>query len=88
MDIAITKMSSKGQVVIPVEMRKNLKEGDKIVIIHNEDKLIMKKATQTDKNFNEDILFAKRTEEALKRIREGKGVKMDFDDFITEMKNW
>lgn len=88
MNVAITRMSSKGQVVIPAEMRQNLREGDKIIIIQNEDQLIMKKATKVDKNFNEDILFAKRTEEALKRIREGKGVKMDFDEFITEMKKW
>ena len=28
MDVAITKMSSKGQIVIPTEMRKDIKEGD------------------------------------------------------------
>ena len=42
--IDITKLSSKGQVVIPIEMRTNLKEGDKLVIIENEDHLILKKA--------------------------------------------
>ena len=88
MNVAITRMSSKGQVVIPVDMRQNIKEGDKVMIIQNEDQLILKKATKVDKNFSEDILFAKRTEEALKRIREGKGVKMDFDEFIAEMKKW
>ena len=88
MNVAITRMSSKGQVVIPADMRQNIREGDKVMIIQNEDQLIMKKATKVDKNFSEDILFAKRTEEALKRIREGKGVKMDFDEFIAEMKKW
>ena len=88
MNVAITRMSSKGQVVIPVDMRQNIKEGDKVMIIQNEDQLILKKATKVDKNFSEDILFAKRTEAALKRIREGKGVKMDFDEFIAEMKKW
>ncbi len=29
MDIAITRMSSKGQVVIPAEMRRNIREGRK-----------------------------------------------------------
>ena len=43
MDIAITKMSSKGQVVIPAEMRKGLHEGDKLLIIKDDNKLIMKK---------------------------------------------
>src|SRR3989344_3447151 len=63
MDVAMTKMSSKGQVVIPAEMRKGLHEGDKLIIIRNERQLIMKKATDMDKNMADDIEFAKRTEE-------------------------
>ena len=88
MEIAITKMSSKGQVVIPVEMRANILEGDKILIIQNDRQIIMKKASDLDKNMAEDISFAKKTEEAWKRIESGKGIKSDFDDFLEEMKKW
>jgi len=41
-----------------------------------------------DKKLKEDLEFARRTEEAWKRIEEGDGVQMDFDDFIEEMKKW
>ena len=88
MDIALTKMSSKGQVVIPVEMREDIKEGDKLLIIKDNGRLIMKKASKLDENLKEDLEFAKRTEEALKRIEKGKGIRMDFDKFIEEMKKW
>lgn len=88
MEIDITKMSSKGQVVIPAEMRKDIQEGEKLIIIKNDHQLIMKKASQFDENLKEDLEFAKRTDEALKRIEEGKGVKMDFDEFVEEMKKW
>lgn len=88
MDVAITKMSSKGQVVIPTEMRGNLHEGDKLLIIENEGQLIMKKASKLDINLKEDLEFAKKTEEAWKRIEEGKGIKMDFDNFVEDMKKW
>ena len=88
MDIAITKISSKGQVVIPVEMRKGLHEGDKLLIIQNDKQLIMKKASDLDKNVAEDIEFAKKTEKAWKRIEAGKGIKMDFDNFVEDMKKW
>ena len=88
MDVAITKMSSKGQVVIPAEMRGNLKEGEKIFIIKHKDQIIMKKAKSLDKTLQEDLEFARRTNEALKRISQGKGIKMEFDDFIDEMKKW
>ena len=36
----------------------------------------------------ENIEFAKRTEDAWKRIEEGHGTRMNFDDFIEEMKKW
>ena len=88
MDIALTKMSSKGQVVIPAEMRENITEGEKLLIIKNKNQLIMKKANEMNKNLKEDLEFARRTDEALKRIEKGKGIRMDFDKFIEEMKKW
>ena len=88
MDIAITKMSSKGQIVIPAEMRKGFQEGEKLLLIQTDEQLIMKKASKLDRTLKEDLEFAKRTEEAWKRIEEGKGIKMDFDSFISEMKKW
>jgi len=88
MNVAITRMSSKGQVVIPTEMRADINEGDKLLIIQNGGKLIMKKASELDNNLKEDLEFAKKTDEAWKRIEEGKGIKMDFDNFIDEMKKW
>jgi len=88
MDVAITKISSKGQIVIPAEMRKNLNEGEKLLIIENKGQLILKRTSDLDSNLKEDIEFAKKTEKAWKRIQEGKGIKMDFDDFVKDIKNW
>ncbi|MBT4539717.1 AbrB/MazE/SpoVT family DNA-binding domain-containing protein [Candidatus Woesearchaeota archaeon] len=88
MDIAITKMSSKGQVVIPKEMREEINEGDKLVIIKNDHQLILKKAEDMEENLKEDLEFAKRTEEAYRRIEAGEGIQMEFDEFINEMKKW
>jgi len=88
MEIAITKMSSKGQVVIPAEMREGLHKGDKLILIKNDKQLIMKKASDLDKNLKEDLEFAKRTEEAWKRYEQGKFKRMNFDDFLKEVKKW
>ena len=67
MEIALTKLSSKGQIVIPSELREDMKEGEKLIIIKNGTKLILKKASELDQQLNEDLKFARRTEEALKR---------------------
>ena len=87
-NISITKMSSKGQIVIPQEMRENLEEGDKIVIIKNDGQLILKKMEDFDKNLKEDLEFAKRTEEAWREIDAGRGIKTSVKDFLKEMKSW
>ncbi len=44
MEIATTKLSSRGQIVIPIEMRKDMKEGDKLIVIRSGDELIIKKS--------------------------------------------
>ncbi|MBS3115891.1 AbrB/MazE/SpoVT family DNA-binding domain-containing protein [Candidatus Woesearchaeota archaeon] len=88
MEIALTKMSSKGQIVIPSELREDMKEGEKLIIIKSDSQLILKKVTELDKQLKEDLEFAKRTEEAWKEYDKGKFKSMNFDDFISEMKKW
>ena len=87
-EIELTRMSSKGQVVIPKKMRKDFHKGEDLILIKAGKQIIMKKASDLDKKLKEDLEFAKRTEEALKRIEKGKGIRMDFDEFIEEMKKW
>ena len=88
MDVSITKMSSKGQVVIPAEMRKDIKEGEKLIVIHNKDQIILKKAKSLEKNLKEDLEFARRTEEAWKRYDKGEFKSMDAKDFLKAIKKW
>ena len=87
-EIDITRISSKGQVVIPLEMRKHLKEGDKLLIIKSGEQLILKKANDLDKNLKEDLEFAKRTEEAYKRIEAGEFISVDSEKLAEEMSKW
>ncbi len=87
-DIAITKLSSKGQIVIPLEMRGNFSEGEKLLIIKNGEQLILKKVSNSGKNFEEDITFAKRTEEALNMYEKGHYKEMNTRDFVNKIEEW
>ena len=51
--IEIVKVSSKGQIVIPEDIRKelNIKEGTKLVLVERNGKLIM----ESEKNFTKDL---------------------------------
>ena len=86
--IALTKMSSKGQVVIPSELREGFKEGEKLLVIKSRGRLILKKAKDMDKNLEEDLIFARRTEEAWKRYEKGEFKTMSADDFLKELEKW
>ena len=87
-EIELTKMSSKGQIVIPKKMRKDFHKGEDLILIKAGKQIIMKKASDLDKKLKEDIEFAKRTEEALKRYERGEFIEMDFDEFIKKLKKW
>ena len=71
-------MSSKGQIVIPKEMRTNIKEGDKLLAIKKDDWIIFKRIQDTEKNFEEEFnrlknpQIAKEIKESLKAFKEGK----------------
>lgn len=86
--IDITKMSSKGQIVIPQELREDFAAGDKILVIRNHDQIILKKADKFDKQLQEDLEFARRTEEAYKRHEKGDFKRMSMDEFLKELETW
>ena len=84
----MTKMSSRGQVVIPLDMRKDLEEGERLVIMKNDNQIILKKASDFSENIKEDLEFARRTEEAFRRVENGEFVKVDSENLFEEMDKW
>jgi len=86
--INITKISSKGQIVIPSGMREDLKEGEEFIIVRDEDRFILKRANKITDNMREDLEFARRTEEAWKRIDRGEGVSQPVDKFLEKLEKW
>jgi len=86
--IDTTKVSSKGQIVIPSSMRSDFKEGDTLLIIKDKNTILLKKADDLDEKFKEDLEFAKRTEEAYKRHERGEFKSMPAGKFLEELEKW
>ena len=84
-NINVTKISSKGQIVIPSEMRNDLKEGDELLIIKDENRIILKKVDKITEKMKEDLEFARRTEEAWQSYERGKFVSQPADKFLKEL---
>jgi len=81
-------MSSKGQIVIPVEIRKHFSKGEKFIIIKKGNTIILKSTKNMDKNFEEDLEFAERTEEAFKRYEKGKFKEVSDEKFLEMLEEW
>lgn len=87
-NVDVTKLSAKGQIVIPQDMRKEFSVGDKFVVIKSDHQLILKPVNELGKNFFEDLHFAKKTIAALKRYEKGKFKELDGEEFLAELEKW
>ena len=87
-DYALTKISSKGQIVIPTELRNDIEIGEKLLVIKGDKQFIIKRAKDLDKYFQDDLEFAKRTDMALKRYEKGLFKEKSSDEFLEELERW
>ena len=81
-------MSTRGQVVIPEEMRGGIGKGEKLAVIKNGKQIILKRVRDLAKNFEEDLEFARRTEEAWEAYERGEFTSRSAEDFLKELEAW
>jgi AbrB family looped-hinge helix DNA binding protein len=88
MEVGITRMSSKGQIVIPASMRTDLLEGEKLLIIREGERIILKPLGELEPALREDILFAEKTEKAFEEFKKGTFTRKEEGTFIDELSSW
>lgn len=88
MNIELTKLSSKGQVVIPNNIRGQigLKEGE-ILAVSAKDKMIILKKIENPIEENDLRIFSE-IKKGWKEISDGKFKKMKSDEFLKEISKW
>jgi AbrB family looped-hinge helix DNA binding protein len=77
MEVAITKMSKKGQVVIPIEVRKDagIKPSTKFIVFNEGGNIMLKQIKK--EALKEDMILIERIQKSEEQIKEGKLVKAD-----------
>lgn len=81
----ITKLSTKGQIVLPEKIRKNIESGTAFIVSKQNDLIILKKVEGLS---NQEIKEMKELDKIWKDIDDGKGTTMDVNEFLKEMKTW
>ena len=88
MKIELTKLSSKGQVVIPQDIREkmSLEEGETLAVSMQDNLIVLKKMENPMEK--EDLETLEEVKGAWKEIAEGKFRKMNSKDFLKEIETW
>ncbi len=81
----ITKLSTKGQIVIPESMRKGLEVGSAFKVIKKGELIILKEVEGITK---EEMKEMKELDKIWKDIDNGKGVTMNKKEFLKELESW
>lgn len=74
--------------MIPAEIRKYFSKGEKFIIMKEGNLIILKSTRNMDKNFEEDLEFAKRTEEAFRKYERGEFKEVDDKKFLEMLEEW
>lgn len=86
MEFAIAKVSTKGQIVIPNPLRRDIHTGDEFLIVKDDSRMILKNVKDMAKDLKDDLVFADRVEKAWQDYDKGKFVTKSKDDFLKELR--
>ena len=81
----ITKLSTKGQIVIPESLRNGFREGSAFTVIRKGDLIVLKEVKGLT---NEEVEEMQELDKIWKEIDSGKGITLDQEDFFSQMKEW
>ena len=86
MEFAIAKVSTKGQIVIPHPLRKNIQTGDEFLIVKDDCRMILKNIKDVAADLKADLVFAERVEKAWQDYDKGRCITTSKDDFLQELR--
>lgn len=78
----VTKMSSKGQVVIPIEVRKDMKEGTNFAVLRKKDMIVLKKIKGYSKR---ELAEMEELDKIWAEIKAGNCTEYDAEEFSKKL---
>jgi len=88
MEFAIAKVSSKGQIVIPSQMRNNIRSGDEFLIVKDQNRIVLKDMKNIAEEMKDDLGFARRIDKAWKEYEKGMFNSKSKEAFLADIDSW
>jgi AbrB family looped-hinge helix DNA binding protein len=94
MDVEISKIGERGQLVIPQDFRDELhiKKGEKFLVVRAGHKLILQQVSRMKakaiEELHEDLIDMKIAEQRMEEMKSGKVTKLSKKDFLNELESW
>jgi bifunctional DNA-binding transcriptional regulator/antitoxin component of YhaV-PrlF toxin-antitoxin module len=90
MDVEIVKISSKGQFVFPLSMRKKFKmgKGEKMMLVENNGTVVMRPVKGMGEDLEEEMYMMQRAALGWSEIDKGNFKRMPKAKFLKELETW
>ncbi|MEM3555598.1 MAG: AbrB/MazE/SpoVT family DNA-binding domain-containing protein [Candidatus Micrarchaeia archaeon] len=90
MNIEIVKLSSKGQLVLPLAIRKHFRvgKGERLMIVEEGGTILLKPLKQMKRDIEEEIYLLSRAAKGWAQVEKGKAKTMLKDEFLRELSAW
>jgi len=94
MEIGVSKLGERGQIVVPQDFREELgiKRGDKFLVVKSDNKLVFQRMkdlkAKTIEQLRDDLIDIKIAEDRLREIEKGECVIQTKEKFLKEMEDW
>jgi len=94
MNIETTKMGERGQIVIPLEFREQLKlkKGEKLIVVLDEPRVIVEAVKDVDsatiEEFKEELADIKIANKFWDDVKKGNVIRQSKEEFLAELEEW
>ncbi|MCX6777405.1 MAG: AbrB/MazE/SpoVT family DNA-binding domain-containing protein [Candidatus Micrarchaeota archaeon] len=90
MDVEIIKMSSRGQFVLPLSMRRRYRigRGEKLMLVDNDGTIVLRPVRRMKADIDDELCLMQKAASAWGDIERGKARKMPKKKFLKELASW
>ncbi|MFA6328377.1 MAG: AbrB/MazE/SpoVT family DNA-binding domain-containing protein [Candidatus Micrarchaeia archaeon] len=90
MDIAVVTVSSRGQLVLPLSMRRkhNIQKGGKVMLVDRDGSIVARPVEQMAGEIEDEIYMMGRAARGWGEIEAGRARKMKKAEFLKELSTW